>query len=400
MSDTNLTTSIQAIRTKILNDITTATVDQLLSLSRAAKSVGLTEDSDIENAVNSRVNALSSGATTEEMVKLSNAIKQVRNSSQSALSPSATSDDIVEGTTNKFMSDTNLQTLGSAIIPATDATHDLGSPTNKFRDLYLDTNTLYFGTTQFTADDILNFDLSVQPETLEIQVSTDEAGHGTHWDWTWTQSALPYARTTITETPLSVVPLYMQGTYQINNFANTQYGSMTQTHSFKLKWIEGAGNDNLVSWATTTTVNHSHPDINGGNSTSVERLAVNVPSTITPPTLTAPAVTYTVGSITGAYVFSGTAVGNNPEIGPFYRGGTYTININASGHPFYFTTDNGTNFASNTYFGEYTSGVTGSRTDNGTITFTVPAGARLMCCIISVEFMVRCGAQFVLKILQ
>ena len=375
MSDTNLTTSIQAIRTKILNDITTATVDQLLSLSRAAKSVGLTEDSDIENAVNSRVNALSSGATTEEMVKLSNAIKQVRNSSQSALSPSATSDDIVEGTTNKFMSDANLQALGSAIIPATDATHDLGSPTNKFRDLYLDNNTLYFGTTQFTSDDILNFDLSVQPETLEIQVSADEAGHGTHWDWTWTQSALPYARTAITETPLSVVPLYMQGTYQINNFANTQYGSMTQTHSFKLKWIEGAGNDNLVSWATTTTVNHSHPDINGGNSTSVERLAVNVPSTITPPTLTAPSVTYTVGSTTGAYVFSGTAMGNNPEIGPFYRGGTYTININASGHPFYFTTDNGTNFASNTYFGEYTSGVTGSRTDNGTITFTVPAGA-------------------------
>jgi hypothetical protein len=375
MSDTNLTTSIQAIRTKILNDITTATVDQLLSLSRAAKSVGLTEDSDIENAVNSRVNALSSGATTEEMVKLSNAIKQVRNSSQSALSPSATSDDIVEGTTNKFMSDANLQTLGSAIIPATDATHDLGSPTNKFRDLYLDNNTLYFGTTQFTSDDILNFDLSVQPETLEIQVSADEAGHGAHWDWTWTQSALPYARTAITETPLSVVPLYMQGTYQINNFANTQYGSMTQTHSFKLKWIEGAGNDNLVSWATTTTVNHSHPDINGGNSTSVERLAVNVPSTITPPTLTAPSVTYTVGSTTGAYVFSGTAMGNNPEIGPFYRGGTYTININASGHPFYFTTDNGTNFASNTYFGEYTNGVTGSRTDSGTITFTVPAGA-------------------------
>jgi len=375
MSDTNLTTSIQAIRTKILNDITTATVDQLLSLSRAAKSVGLTEDSDIENAVNSRVNALSSGATTEEMVKLSNAIKQVRNSSQSALSPSATSDDIVEGTTNKFMSDSNLQALGSAIIPATDATHDLGSPTNKFRDLYLDNNTLYFGTTQFTSDDILNFDLSVQPETLEIQVSADEAGHGTHWDWTWTQSALPYARTAITETPLNVVPLYMQGTYQINNFANTQYGSMTQPHSFKLKWIEGAGNDNLVSWATTTTVNHSHPDINGGNSTSVERLAVNVPSTITPPTLTAPAVTYTVSSTTGAYVFSGTAMGNNPEIGPFYRGGTYTININASGHPFYFTTDNGTNFAANTYFGEYTNGVTGSRTDNGTITFTVPAGA-------------------------
>ena len=375
MADTNLSTSISGIRTRLLNDIPTATVDELLALARAAKSVGLTEDTDIEAAIDSRAQTLSSGATTDEVIKLSQALKQVRNTSQSALSPSVTSDDILEGISNKYMSDANLQSLGSAIIPATNETLDLGSATNKFRDLYLSSNTLYLGETTFSSDDILNFDLSVTPETLEIQVDDPTAGHGTAWQWTWTQSALPFARLAITNSPQTVVPLYLEGTYQINNFAHTVHGSMTQRHDFKLKWIEGAGDDNLVSWATYSTVDHSHPDINSGNTTSVQRLAVSVPSSITLPTLTAPSISYTVTAITGAYVFSGTASGNNTEIGPFYRGGTYTVNINAVGHPFYFTTDNGTGFVAGDYVGEWTSGVTNSRTDNGTITFTVPSNA-------------------------
>ena len=375
MADTNLSTSISGIRTRLLNDIPTATVDELLALARAAKSVGLTEDTDIEAAIDSRAQTLSSGATTDEVIKLSQALKQVRNTSQSALSPSVTSDDILEGISNKYMSDANLQSLGSAIIPATNETLDLGSATNKFRDLYLSSNTLYLGETTFSSDDILNFDLSVTPETLEIQVDDPTAGHGTAWQWTWTQSALPFARLAITNSPQTVVPLYLEGTYQINNFAHTVHGSMTQRHDFKLKWIEGAGDDNLVPWVTTSIVNDSHPDINGGTAQDVQRLAVSVPSSITLPTLVAPSVSYDVTSTTGAYVFSGTASGNNPEIGPFYRGGTYTVNINAAGHPFYFTTDNGTNFSAGTYFGEWTSGVTGSRNETGTITFVVPSNA-------------------------
>jgi hypothetical protein len=39
------------------------------------------------------------------------------------------------------------------------------------------------------------------------------------------------------------------------------------------------------------------------------------------------------------------------------------------------TTDNGANYVSGSYFGEYTTGVTGSRNDSGTVTFTVPVGA-------------------------
>ena len=310
------------------------------------------------------------------------------------------------------------------ILPDTTLTYDLGSATYKFRDLYMDGNTLYLGgetiksgsdgieftklkvgsgnnSVKFEVDnagrlkkestkngvkqpivddvenieDLSNVDLTIQEEVLEIQIADPTAGHGTAWLWTWLTSSLPYARAPITNLVQPTVPLYMEGTYQINNFANTQYGSMTQSHSFKLKWIEGAGTQNLVSWPTITTVNHTHPDINGGNSTSVERLSFQVPNSITPPTLTAPTVSYTVGNTTGAYTFTGTQMGSNPELGPWRRGGTYTFDLTATGHPFYLTTDNGTNYISGSYVGEYTTGVTGSRNETGQLVITVDANA-------------------------
>ena len=237
------------------------------------------------------------------------------------------------------------------------------------------------GTITATAVDsptVPKVDLSIAPEILEIQVAAPAAGQDVAWLWTWETSSLPYARRTITNSAELQVPLYKQGTYVVNNFAAYDlFGSMTQTHSLYLKWIDGAGTDNLVSWAVSAgPISDSHPDINSGNATDVQRITINVPATITLPTLTPPSVSYTVtNNGAGAYTFSGSAGGDNPNIGPFYRGGTYTFNVNASGHPFYLTTDNGTNFAAGTYFGEYTSGVTGSRSDNGSVTIVVPNDA-------------------------
>ena len=268
--------------------------------------------------------------------------------------------------------------FGQSLIPDTNITYDLGSTTNRWRDLYLSGNSIQLGTRQITQDNIPDVDLSIAPEVLEIQVSAPQAGQDVAWLWTWEQSTLPYARRTITNSPEVQVPLYKQGTYTVNNFAAYDlFDDMTQTHSLYLKWIDGAGTDNTVSWVTSGgPFSDSHPDINGGAATDVQRLSISVPTTVTPPTLTAPNVSYTVvNNGAGAYTFSGAAKGDNPNLGPFYRGGTYTINITASGHPFYFTTDNGTNFSAGTYFGEYTDGVTGSRTDSGTITFTVPQDA-------------------------
>ena len=88
----------------------------------------------------------------------------------------------------------------------------------------------------------------------------------------------------------------------------------------------------------------------------------------------APNETYNVtNNGTSAWAFA-EIIGDNPQV-TLYRGATYTFVINAVGHPFYFTTDNGNNYGSGTYFGEYTTGVTGSRTESGTITFTVPSDA-------------------------
>ena len=268
--------------------------------------------------------------------------------------------------------------IGDHLIPDTDITRDLGTANNRWRDLYLSGNSIQLGTREITQDNVPDVNLSIAPEVLEIQVDAPDMGQATMWKWTWEQSTLPYARRTITNSNELNVPLYKEGTYVVNNFAAYDiHGSMTQTHSLYLKWVDGAGTDNLVSWATSTgPISDTHPDINGGTATDVQRITVNVPATITPPSLTNPSVAYTVtNTASGSYTFSGSAKGDNPNLGPFYRGGTYTINISATGHPFYFTTDNGTNFSAGTYFGEYTSGVTGSRTDSGTITFTVPAGA-------------------------
>ena len=228
-------------------------------------------------------------------------------------------------------------------------------------------------------------DLVVNPETLEIQTVSSGPGQDMSWLWTWTRSALPYARIPITNQAQTTVPLYKKGTYTINNYSKFDSDSWAvggdsndQPHSLFLKWIDGAGSDNLVPWVTYTTATDNISSINGGASTQVQRLLVSVPdsdafSIPTPAQLTAPNITYNVSHSAGKYMFMGAAHGMNPNLGPMYRGGTYTFSVNASGHPLYLTTDNGTNFVSGQYNYEYTTGVTNSRSDTGSLTIVVDA---------------------------
>ena len=290
----------------------------------------------------------------------------------------------------------NYYQLKNAAILTPVANTTLGSPNNTYKDLYLDANAnVYLGNTVFSSDKIFPFNLTIAPEVLTIQVAAPDAGDDTTWLWTWETSTLPYARTSITNSPQISVPMYKQGVYTLNNFAaNEVFGNMTQTHHGYFKWVDGAGTQNLVSWAVNNgNVNVTHPDINGGASTSVERYTVTVPSTLTIPTLNTPSATYAVSFANmGAYTIGenqaanidhddSDAHGENKNLGPMYRGGTYTFNLHSSiaNHPFYLTTDNGTGFVANTYVGEYTTGVVGSRnngsTGQTTLVFTVPQNA-------------------------
>ena len=146
MPDSNLNTSIAAMRTSILNSAATATADELVDLSRSAKSLNLIEDSAVEVAINNRsIALLNAGASHEEMIKISKAVKSI-------LSSTATTTNI-----------TNETTFGASIIPDADISYDLGSTTNRFRDVYLDGSTINIG-----AQTIKSSASSIEVEELTI----------------------------------------------------------------------------------------------------------------------------------------------------------------------------------------------------------------------------------------
>jgi hypothetical protein len=479
MADALLNTSKQAIRTKLLNDLPSADADGVSKLGRMAKSIGLEDDTAIETAVNSRVNALASGATTEELSKLSLAIKNMTAQSITVAdtdylaegsvnlyytdsrvdsiitnnllideddfaSDSATklpsqqstkayiasqiatkdnTDEIAEGSTNLYYTDarvdSRIASVGSSVvwnsltdslIPAvnSDGTTgiDLGSSSYKFRDLYLSGSTIHLGSAQISAsgtgielpvgsviqtaagtpvpvpskvEDLSNVDILPEDETLSMAVDETDAGHGTSWKWSWNPSTLPYARDTILNQTQGPIPIYKGSTYNIKNFAaNTAGGSADQLHKIHHKWLDGAGLQNLTAFSTSTLdTSISFPGVRSGAAMIGQKLDIVVPAVVTAPSLTAPTVSYDVAAGGGVYTFSGSASGNNPSIGPVYEGGTYTFNLDSSvsGHPFYLTNDDGTGFVAGSYVGEYTSGVTGSRNESGTLVWTVPVGA-------------------------
>lgn len=90
------------------------------------------------------------------------------------------------------------------------------------------------------------------------------------------------------------------------------------------------------------------------------------------PKLTFIGDTYTVTHQgTNNYVFNGGGFTDGTDVTlTLARGGTYTFNISAVGHPFYIKTVPGTGTGN-----AYNTGVTNNGTDNGTITFAVPENA-------------------------
>ena len=268
------------------------------------------------------------------------------------------------------------------VLPDTTLSYDLGSSTNKFRDIYLSSGTIYLGDENLSiADGQLtssasiaspDLDVSLVPENMELVVNANEGGHGMNWFWTWGETLL-YGRGSITNSSAETeVPLYREGTYTFVNFAYTQYGDMTQAHAGYLKSVLGAGTDNIIPGVTSTTEDRFN-SVTGGN-TQVQKHVWTIPSDFSASdiTLAAPSISMNVSTNSGAYDID---IAHGTDIEAVYRGGTYTFNLNVTGHPFYLTTDDGTNWTQGGYAGEYTNGVSGSRTEVGTLTFTVPNDA-------------------------
>jgi plastocyanin len=268
------------------------------------------------------------------------------------------------------------------VLPDTTLTYDLGSADKKFRDIYLSSGTIYLGDENLSITDgqltssasiaSPDLDVSLIPENMELVVNANEGGHGMNWFWTWGETLL-YGRGSVTNSSSETeVPLYREGTYTFVNFAYTQYGDMTQAHAGYLKSVLGAGTDNIIPGVTSTTEDRFN-SVTGGN-TQVQKHVWTIPSDFSASdiTLAAPSISMNVSTNSGAYDID---IAHGTDIEAVYRGGTYTFNLNVTGHPFYLTTDDGTNWTQGGYAGEYTNGVTGSRTEVGTLTFTVPNDA-------------------------
>ena len=298
------------------------------------------------------------------------------------------------------LSDLRRQSLD--LLPSADSTVSIGSPSLKFKDLYLSENSLHLGDKPFSKKDILDFDLGVEPENMTIAVDMTGAGGSPDWLWSWdVTSNLPYARQKIRNAAQGAgVPLYKQGTYVVKNFgAHSLAGNMTQTHKIYLKWIEGAGTQNIPTWSVFTLIDsdETFDQVRGGVPTDVQRLNISVPAALSIPTadsgLVPPTVTYNIGAAGGLYKFTGMAgTGDNRTLGPVYVGGTYTFAMDSTtaGHPIYLSTESDGAWSAGNYAGEYLHGVTNSRAQGsaGTtanLVWTVPDSA------VGQTFKYRCG---------
>ena len=154
MADTNLNTSIASVKSKILNDLPTATIEEVTQLARGARAAGLDEDATVETALNSRVNTLVSGASAEDLRKLSVALRQLRNPGLTVASSISNTD----GSTNVYYTNARVQShLGSFsgnILPDANDTYDIGSAEYKIRDLYVSDNSIHIGDKTLSRDNV------------------------------------------------------------------------------------------------------------------------------------------------------------------------------------------------------------------------------------------------------
>ena len=81
MADNNLTSSISALITQIKSEIPNANAENLKRLARSVRKLGHSGDNEIDTLINSRANALTATATTDELQTIAEAINQVDDTS-------------------------------------------------------------------------------------------------------------------------------------------------------------------------------------------------------------------------------------------------------------------------------------------------------------------------------
>jgi len=105
MADNLLNTSIAALKTRVLNEITSANALDVLKLAQASKGSLLHNDTQIETAINTRINSLASSANAGDLKILGLALKQMLDSPASTTSGATTLDELTDVSTSGVAND-------------------------------------------------------------------------------------------------------------------------------------------------------------------------------------------------------------------------------------------------------------------------------------------------------
>ncbi|NDB80517.1 hypothetical protein EB155_11705, partial [archaeon] len=142
MADSNLNTSIAALISKLITETASANADELVKLARSAEVLDHTENTSMEIALNTRVNALVSNASVDELSQLARSIASMK-------------EPIVQSTS------VDMSSLTQDIIPANNNGINIGSASKNIDDIYANNIIVNTGTitgTPTNPTDIVNKD--------------------------------------------------------------------------------------------------------------------------------------------------------------------------------------------------------------------------------------------------
>ena len=118
----NTFTARDTLKTKLLAALGSATsADQIVKLSRTIEKANLDDDADLETALDTKVSAMASTASTEDIEKLAFGVKKLRTS---ATATDPVSSMIPEGSSNLYVTDSRVRGSFSA---SGDLSYDSGT---------------------------------------------------------------------------------------------------------------------------------------------------------------------------------------------------------------------------------------------------------------------------------
>jgi len=282
----------------------------------------------------------------------------------------------------------NFSAVGEHILPATDVTYDLGSPTAKFRSLYISTSTIFIGTSTISISETGQMLVNGNDAVSKLEYFGGEGSGPRDAAWiAWDTSTFTFnipgkeLLTAIYDlkagSKIRAVNPIASLDQEFTIVGNARQYTRANEYLMAAVDVVETTSTNVFAHSLYLPVKDKTATLANGTWTlTLSALGgiVFPDSTVQTTAYAGASISWSVTAGGGYYVFSGPGIESGNTTAPalyLYRGFTYEFNVNAATHPFYIQTASG-NYSSGSV---YNAGVTNNGTQSGTITFTVPMNA-------------------------